>query len=212
MAASGKRQTAAVRKLREAGAAFAAFAVVFVVVAGMIVFWRSNREGMNNEEKVGEIALQSGNMELKSAAFVHGGEIPRKYTCDGENINPPLSISGVPAGAESLVLIMDDPDVPRSVRPDGMWDHWLVWDIPPETMEIAEGSEPPGTVGRNTSGETGYQGPCPPDREHRYFFRVYALDAVLGLSPDKTGKDDLFAAMSDHILGQAELMGRYKRN
>lgn len=164
------------------------------------------------EEKVGETTFQFREaMELKSTAFEEEGRIPLKYTCDGENVSPPISISGVPDGAESLVLIMDDPDVPKSVRPDGVWDHWLVWNIPPDTREIPEGEEPSGTVGQNTSGSTGYQGPCPPDREHRYFFRLYALDTALDLRPEGTRKDDILSAMSGHVLEEAELMGRYNR-
>ncbi|MDP3991473.1 MAG: YbhB/YbcL family Raf kinase inhibitor-like protein [Candidatus Colwellbacteria bacterium] len=156
-------------------------------------------------------------MKLESSVFEHEGAIPAKYTCDGENISPPMKISDVPQGTESLVLIMDDPDVPKSIRPDGVWDHWLVWNIPPETNEITEGQDLRAgkqgqwAVGKNTSSRLGYQGPCPPDREHRYFFKLYALDTVLDLSPETTTKSDLEAAMQSHILSQAELMGRYNR-
>lgn len=150
-------------------------------------------------------------MKLGSPAFEHEGTIPSKYTCDGENISPPLKVADVPEGAKSLVLIMDDPDVPKNLRPDGMWDHWLVWNIPPETTEIIEGQGPKGVIGKNTGGKFGYQGPCPPDREHRYFFKLYALDTILDLSMETTTKSDLEAAMQNHILSQAELMGRYNR-
>lgn len=150
-------------------------------------------------------------MKLESPTFEHEGSIPSTYTCDGENINPPLKISDVPLEAKSLVLIMDDPDVPKSLRPDGMWDHWLIWNIPPETKEIAEGEEPSGVIGKNTGGKFGYQGPCPPDREHRYFFKLYALDAMLDLPAETTSKADLEKVMEGHILEQAELMGRYNR-
>ena len=163
-------------------------------------------------------------MRLESPIFEHKGSIPSKYTCDGENISPPLKISGVPEGAKSLVLIMDDPDVPKSIRPDGMWDHWLTWNIPPETAEIPEGQDLPAlpdrqaggrqgrwVVGKNTGGSFGYRGPCPPDREHRYFFKLYALDTTLDLPADTTTKADLEKAMEGHILSQAELMGRYNR-
>ena len=150
-------------------------------------------------------------MRLESSVFEHGGAIPAKYTCDGENINLPLKITDVPEGAKSLVLIMDDPDVPKNLRPDGMWDHWLVWNIPPETTGILEGKEPAGVVGKNTGGSFGYRGPCPPDREHRYFFKLYALDTMLDLSPEATTKSALEAAMQNHILSQVELMGRYDR-
>ena len=115
-------------------------------------------------------------MKLTSTAFKQGERIPSIYTCDGDNVNPPLEITGVPHDAESLVLIMDDPDVPRHLREDGMWDHWLVFDMPPDTGTIEENSEPDGTPGTGTNETTGYFGPCPPDREHRYFFKVFALD------------------------------------
>ena len=150
-------------------------------------------------------------MKLESSTFENNGLIPPKYTCDGENISSPLQISGVPEDAKSLVLIMDDPDVPKDIRPDGMWDHWLVWNIPPATTEIPEGQEPAGVVGKNTGGSFGYRGPCPPDREHRYFFKLYTLNVMLDLSPETTTKSDLEAAMQNHILSQAELMGRYNR-
>ena len=150
-------------------------------------------------------------MKIVSTAFEPNQLIPAKYTCDGENINPLLQWSDAPEGTESLVLIMDDPDVPKSIRSDGIWDHWLVWNIPPETTEIGKGEEPMGTVGKNTSGNFGYQGPCPPDREHPYFFKLYALDQTLDLPRETTTKKDLEAAMNGHILAQAELMGRYER-
>jgi len=149
---------------------------------------------------------QVGQMKLESSAFEHNGSIPSKYTCDGNNVSPPLRISEIPSEAKSLVLIMDDPDAPV-----GVWDHWLVWNIPPETAEIAEGQEPEGVIGKNTGGKLGYQGPCPPDREHRYFFKLFALDTQLDLPPETADKKDLEAAMEGHILGQTELMGRYNR-
>ncbi len=151
-------------------------------------------------------------MQLLSPVFQHEQPIPSKYTCDGNNINPPLRFSDVPQGARSLVLIIDDPDVPTSIRADGNWDHWLVWNIPNETEEIAENSVPQGAVvGKNTSGHNAYGGPCPPDREHRYFFKLFALDTVLDLPEDATTKSNLLMAMGNHILAQAELMGTFNR-
>lgn len=150
-------------------------------------------------------------MKLEGTAFEHEGTIPTKYTCDGKNISPPLRISEVPEGTKSLVLIMDDPDVPKNIRPDGVWDHWLVWNIPPETAEVLEGQEPNGVVGKNTGGSFGYRGPCPPDREHRYFFKLYALDTNLDLPAETATKAQLEVAMQGHMLGQAQLMGRYDR-
>jgi Raf kinase inhibitor-like YbhB/YbcL family protein len=149
-------------------------------------------------------------MKLISKAFQNEGKIPVKYTCDGENINPPLSISDVPKEAKSLVLIMDDPDVPTNLREDGMWDHWIVFNMPVDVQEISEGSEPSGTPGKGTNGETGYYGPCPPDREHRYFFKIYALDSKLDLEKG-VDKPTVEKAMKDHIIEKDVLMGRYER-
>ena len=149
-------------------------------------------------------------MKLTSSAFPPGGKIPSKHTCDGPNVNPHLAIADVPTAARSLALIMDDPDVPKSIRADGMWDHWVVFDIPPTTMGIPEGKEPQGVHGSGTGGNQDYFGPCPPDREHRYFFKLYALDKTLGL-PAKSTKAQVERAMEGHILEKAELMGRYER-
>ncbi|MBI2652383.1 YbhB/YbcL family Raf kinase inhibitor-like protein [Candidatus Woesearchaeota archaeon] len=145
-------------------------------------------------------------MKLTSSAFQNNGAIPSEFTCDGADVSPPLAISDVPKNAKSLVLIMDDPDAPV-----GTWDHWVVFDIPPSTREILEGTEPDGVAGRNSWGKTGYGGPCPPSGTHRYFFKLYALDTELNL-PQGTTKKDLEKAMQGHIVAQAQLMGTYKRS
>ena len=150
-------------------------------------------------------------MKITSPVFKHNQSIPAKYTCDGENINPPLFISDAPENTKSLVLIMEDPDVPKNIRPDGMWDHWLVWDMPPATAEILEGREPQGMMGKNSGGEKGYAGPCPPDREHRYFFKLVALDLASLALPDSASKAELKKAMEGHVLAEAHLIGRYQR-
>lgn len=149
-------------------------------------------------------------MKISSPAFEHNQSIPKIYTCDGENISPPLIFVDVPPDTQSLSLIMEDPDVPKDRKPDGLWLHWIVWDMPAEVVEIAEGAEAPGVIGQNTKGEARYGGPCPPDREHRYFFKLFALDTVL-TEARIANKDDLTRAMEGHILAQAELMGRYNR-
>lgn len=149
-------------------------------------------------------------MKLTSTAFQEGGIIPSLYTCEGKNINPPLEISGVSEASESLVLIMDDPDVPVSRRPDGMYDHWVVYDIPPTTKKIHEHTKPSGIEGKNTGGNNGYVGPCPPDREHRYFFKLYALDKMLHLPAGST-KKEVEEAMQGHILAKCQLMGLYEK-
>lgn len=144
-------------------------------------------------------------MKISSSAFQEKGSIPAKYTCDGEDRIPPLTFAEVPAGARALALVMDDPDAPM-----GTWDHWVVWNMPPTTKEIAEGQAPQGVVGRNSWGKSSYGGPCPPDREHRYFFKLYALDATLDL-PASARKADLQKAMRGHVLAEAQLVGRYDR-
>ena len=152
-------------------------------------------------------------MKLTSSAFAEGEKIPPKYTCDGANVNPALSFSDVPAKAKSLVLIMDDPDIPDFVRQKfgiKVWDHWVVFNIPTTTKEVEEGKNPSGVLGRNTGGKNAYGGPCPPDKEHRYFFKLYALDTELEL-PEGSTKADVEKAMKGYILAEAKLMGRYER-
>lgn len=152
-------------------------------------------------------------MEITSAAFGQGGDIPSKYTCEGENISPPLSIGGIPDGTESLALIMYDPDVPAAVRADRMFDHWVLFNIDPQTAQIAEGFAP-GTEGRNTKGQSAYTGPCPPTQyaptKHRYFFKLFALATTLDLD-EKATKKDVEELMEGHILAQAELIGLYEK-
>lgn len=149
-------------------------------------------------------------MTITSTAFEHNELIPAKYTCDGENINPPLTFSNLPQNAKSFVLLMDDPDVPKNLKPDGVFDHWVVYNIPPTTKEFAENSAPPGTQGTNGAGKAAYTGPCPPDREHRYFFKLYALDTELDF-PNPPSKSQVEQAMQGHIIAQSELMGRYNK-
>jgi hypothetical protein len=149
-------------------------------------------------------------MKIKSPAFQDGEKIPSLYTCEGKNINPPLAFSDVPTNAKSLVLILDDPDVPAFVRQDQMYDHWVVFNIPPATKVFEEHKTPPGLQGKNTSGKNQYIGPCPPDREHRYFFKLYALDMLLHLSTGAS-KKEVEKAMEGHILASSTLIGRYEK-
>lgn len=147
-------------------------------------------------------------MKLKSNAFENNERIPSKYTCDGDNVNPQLSISEVPKNAKSLVLIMDDPD---AIKPAGkVWDHWIVFNIPSEAKEIPEAQEPQGVQGITSFGGLGYGGPCPPDAEHRYIFKLYALDTELSLNEGIT-KVEVETAMQGHIIEKTELIGRYER-
>jgi Raf kinase inhibitor-like YbhB/YbcL family protein len=140
---------------------------------------------------------------VMSSAFKNNGLIPRMYTCDGEDVNPPLTIDGLPQGTKSLVLIIDDPDAPM-----GNWQHWTVWNITP-TNKIDE-TGVPGIEGLNDFGKHSYGGPCPPSGTHRYFFKVYALDIKISL-PISSRKKDIEKAMSEHILAKGELVGLYKR-
>jgi Raf kinase inhibitor-like YbhB/YbcL family protein len=141
---------------------------------------------------------------ISSSVFKEGEMIPAKYTCDGTNINPPLAIAGIPEEAKSLAIIVDDPDAPA-----GTWVHWVAWNIP-VTHHLKE-DHVPGLEGINDFGDQHYGGPCPPSGTHRYFFKIYALDAILDL-PVKTRKEQLERAMSEHIIGFGELTGLYKRN
>jgi len=150
--------------------------------------------------------------ELKSIAFTHGQAIPKHHTCDGPNQSVPLSWSDPPAGTKSFALIVDDPDAPM-----GTWVHWVVYDIPREARQLAEGMPkqdrlPGGAIqGGNDFRRVGYGGPCPPPGPpHRYFFRLYALDQPLGLAPRAT-KKHVLDAMKGHILAEAQLMGTYQR-
>lgn len=156
---------------------------------------------------------KTSQMDITSPEFKNGELIPSKFTCDGDNINPELKISGVPAGAKSLALIVDDPDIPEAVKTRlgiSVFDHWVVFNLSPETAAINENTQPEGVAGANSSGKNKYTGPCPPDREHRYFFKLYALDTALNL-PTGSSREDVEKAMAGHILTQAELMGRYNR-
>jgi Raf kinase inhibitor-like YbhB/YbcL family protein len=152
-------------------------------------------------------------MRLTSSAFQNNGKIPEKYTCEGNDINPPLKIEFVPALAKSLALIVDDPDIPDFVKQKfhiEMWDHWVVFNIPTNVTELEEDERPPGVHGKNSSHRNEYMGPCPPDREHRYFFRLYSLDSMLDLHEGAT-KAEVIKAMEGHLLAKAELVGRYEK-
>ena len=143
-------------------------------------------------------------MQLTSPAFEHQGTIPAKYTCDGSNISPPLAATDVPEAARSLVLLVDDPDAPGRT-----FVHWVVYDILPDVEKVQEDTDP-GTVGSNDFGNVSYGGPCPPSGRHRYFFKLYALDRELGLSPGQS-KQQIEREMEGHIIAQAELIGLYAR-
>jgi Raf kinase inhibitor-like YbhB/YbcL family protein len=152
-------------------------------------------------------------MKITSTAFAHNGAIPPNYTCEGSDVSPPLTWSDVPPNAKSLVLIVDDPDAPDPAAPKMTWVHWMLYNIPASAAGLAEAvkSLPPGTLeGLNDWKRTGYGGPCPPIGRHRYFHKLYALDATL---PDlqKPDKAKLEGAMKKHVVGQTELIGTYQK-
>ena len=145
-------------------------------------------------------------LSITSPAFLPGGMIPSKYTCDGADVSPPLLIGNIPENTRSLALIVDDPDAPV-----GTWVHWVVWNIVANTREIPENSVPPGALqGTNDFRKQEYGGPCPPSGTHRYFFKLYALDALLSAQEGAT-KARIEEAMKGHVLAQAELIGLYRR-
>ena len=160
-----------------------------------------------------ETEVHAMSLTLTSPVIRQNGEIPARYTCDGDDVSPPLFWSGVPAGARSLVLIVDDPDAPDPKAPRMTWVHWVMYNIPPAVTGFAEGvaakNLPEGTLeGVNDWKRTGYGGPCPPIGRHRYYFKLYALDTSL---PDlhKPNKAKLLQSMRGHVLAEAELMATY---
>ena len=154
---------------------------------------------------------EGGTMELTSSAFDEGEMIPSKYTCDGADVSPPLRWGSLPDGTKSLALICDDPDAPM-----GTWVHWVYYDIPAKPIDLPENISPDdhpasgGVQGTNDFRRIGYGGPCPPGGTHRYYFKLYALDTFMNLSPGAT-KRQVLKAMENHIIGHAQLMGKYRR-
>jgi Raf kinase inhibitor-like YbhB/YbcL family protein len=143
-------------------------------------------------------------MRISSAAFEDEGDIPARYTCDGENVSPPLELDDLPSETVSLVLVMDDPDAPM-----GTWDHWVAYDIDPLT-DIPEAVAALGTAGSNSWGHMGYRGPCPPRGTHRYNFQLFALDRRLGWE-EGADKTSVLEAIHDHVIAEASLLGFYSR-
>ena len=154
---------------------------------------------------VASFAAGGARMKITSSAFQEGGNIPSKFTCDGGDSSPPLRIAEIPSGAKTLALVVDDPDAPS-----GVFTHWIVWNISPQTNAIAEGSAPQGVQGTNDFGKFGYGGPCPPSGTHRYYFKIFALDRELNL-PAGAKRNQLDAAMKGHVVAEGELKGRYAK-
>jgi Raf kinase inhibitor-like YbhB/YbcL family protein len=184
--------------------------ILIVIVVAVILYLdkqQTKNLTINLPEQINSTNQAKSNMQLTSEAFGHNQEIPGKYTCDGDNISPPLTISGVSERAKSLVLIVDDPDAPA-----GDWVHWTVWNIPVNTIELPENGPLPAraTEGVTDFGKPGYGGPCPPSGTHRYFFKLYSIGGDLYLDETAT-KKDIEAAMEDLIIEKAELIGLYQR-
>ncbi|MFZ0033748.1 MAG: YbhB/YbcL family Raf kinase inhibitor-like protein [Sedimentisphaerales bacterium] len=181
--------------------------VVLLIVPILLLCYCKGSEQSDSKAAGGE------KMEIKvtSSAFAEGGLIPAKYTCDGSDISPPLQWEDVPKETKSIALISDDPDAPM-----GTWVHWVIFGLPAETRELKENIPPDKTLpngakqGLTDFGRIGYGGPCPPSGTHRYFFKIYALDTKLDLAAGAT-KSQLLKAMEGHILGQGQLIGKYKR-
>jgi Raf kinase inhibitor-like YbhB/YbcL family protein len=171
--------------------------------------------GGDDTRDKGDEAAEDAEFTVTSTSFAEGGSIPSTYTCEGDDLSPPLTWSGVPEDAYSLVLIVDDPDAPDPDAPKTTWVHWVLYNISADTTGLPEAVEPQelpsGTVeGLNDWQRTGYGGPCPPKGRHRYLFKLYALDTVLtGL--DEPTKAEVEAAMEGHVVGQAELVGTYEK-
>jgi len=190
-------------------------AVAVLLVLGLIIYYGSPKAAPEVTQKTTPVGQTAGqiqqpitkiSMKLTSPAFNDGDKIPAMYTCDAEDISPPLMITDAPADAKSLALIVDDPDAPV-----GDWVHWLVWNIKPETAEIAEKSVPMGaTQGTTDFGKPGWGGPCPPSGVHHYQFKLYALDSMLDL-PASAKKADLEKAMGSHTLDSTLLVGLYQK-
>jgi len=182
------------------------FVILILILGGIIFFfWQKQRQVLREKESSLELSSPK-NMKISSSAFENNSKIPSKYTCDGQDINPPLEIKDIPKGTQSLVLIVDDPDAPK-----GTFLHWLVFNINPDVSLIEENSLPEGAVqGKNDFGKENYGGPCPPSGEHRYFFKLYALDIKLNL-PAGSDLKEVEKEMKGHILDQTELIGFYQK-
>lgn len=162
------------------------------------------RQGVGEERPNTRAVIPTDRLAISSPAFDPGTEIPRNYTCDGKAINPPLRITGVPENAQSLALIMDDPDAPKRTV-----THWVIWNIPPDTEMIRENAVPnPAVLGTNASRQYKYLAPCPAEGQHHYHFRLYALDTKLNL-PIGSTREALEKAMKGHIIEQSELVGTF---
>ncbi|MGB9847598.1 MAG: YbhB/YbcL family Raf kinase inhibitor-like protein [Minisyncoccia bacterium] len=176
-----------------------------VIFVAALVYFNIQKTPLDSQKMMPDKNLKTP-MKITSQAFQNNELIPKRYTCDGENINPPLYFEEIPEGTESLVLIVDDPDAPR-----GTFLHWLVFNIPPQTKLIEENSLPAGAqLGKNDFGQLKYGGPCPPYGTHRYLFKIFALDKKIDLK-EGASLSEVLSAMRNHILADSELIGLYQR-
>lgn len=180
---------------------------VAVGIIGLILYGAAGGSTpMNDAQTPSFDTVQANGLALSSSVLTEGGDIPLRYTCDGNGINPPLTFSGVADDAQSLVLLMDDPDAPI-----GTFDHWVVYNMASSTASIEDGEEPANAVlGVGSTGETGYQPPCPPGERHRYIFTLYSLDAELSLAAG-ADKSTVLNAMDGHVLQRTQLLTYYER-
>jgi Raf kinase inhibitor-like YbhB/YbcL family protein len=192
--------------------------ILFIVLVILFVFLfnshKTTTQTSSTVQKPSATVVSNKNkiMTISSSVFANNGIIPTNNTCDGKGVNPPLTFDGIPSITKSLAVLMDDRDVPKNLKPEGIFNHWVIYNIEPHVTKIAENSTPPGTQGLNGSGKIGFTPPCPPDREHRYFITLYALDTKLAFTnPTKVTKQMVLDKMQGHIIDQAQLMGRYNR-
>ncbi|MFA6194988.1 MAG: YbhB/YbcL family Raf kinase inhibitor-like protein [Patescibacteria group bacterium] len=186
--------------------------LLLVAAAGIFYLFSRNSRSFSTSSDIDQLEEQANynsslnNMLTITSVFSNGGQIPDTYGCHGSDVNPPLNFSGVPTGAQSLALIVDDPDAPS-----GDWVHWLIFNIDPKIQGITEDSVPAGAIlGMTSSGKAEYGGPCPPSGTHHYHFKLYVLDTILDLSASAK-KSSLLSAMKGHIISQAELVGTYSQ-
>ncbi len=182
--------------------------VLIILCSILLVGFDSRNNTQKGDEKMAKAAAK---IKMSSPAFEHGEMMPAKYTCDGNDISPPLKWQNAPSETKSFAIISDDPDAPM-----GTWVHWVIWNIPADKQELAEDIPkakelPDGSMqGLNSSKRIGYMGPCPPSGIHRYFFKLYALDTMLNL-PGNITKEKLLSAMNGHIIGEGSIMAVYQR-
>ncbi len=189
--------------MKKVGLILAVIAFLSVV---LFLVWKIKNKP-SSQQNPSPVIINTNPMQITSSEFLDNKLIPAKYTCDGEGVNPSLSFANVPKQAVTLALVVDDPDAPK-----GTWVHWLVWNVVPTTESIAENSVPQGAIqGQGSSGQNVYGSPCPPSGQHRYFFKLFALDTKLTI-PSYSSSIDLEKAMEGHIISQAQLIGLYQKN